>query len=68
MTTGWTANDTIPGYNFYQSNGVSSQTAILSFQGIAVWIWGFCGPRGSFLGGEYGEVAVDTGFSASYTV
>ena len=65
--TGWTANDTISGYHYYQSNTGSSQTALLNFQGAAVWVWGFCGPRGQFLGTGYGSVSVDGDISARFT-
>jgi hypothetical protein len=62
--TGWTANDTMSGYPYFQSNTGTSQIAQLSFQGAAVWVWGFCGPRGQSFGTAYGSVTVDSGISA----
>jgi hypothetical protein len=62
--TGWTANDTMSGYRYYQSNTGTSQLAQLSFQGAAVSVWGFCGPRGQPSGTSYGSVSVDAGTSA----
>jgi len=56
--TGWIANDTIPGYHYYQSNTSSPLLARLNFQGAAVWVWGLCGP-----GSDYGTVSIDDGFS-----
>lgn len=57
LTTGWTANDTFAD-SFVQS-GTVAQTATLDFEGIAVWVWGFCGPRGQYFGGDYGAITVD---------
>jgi len=59
--TGWVANDTLSGYHYYQSNTSPPLQALLDFQGAAVWVWGFCGPRMEFLGNNYGSVSVDDG-------
>jgi hypothetical protein len=61
--TGWVANDTLTGYEYYQANTTSSISALMSFQGTAVWVWGLCGPRGQFWSGTYGSLSVDGGLS-----
>ena len=64
-TTGWTSNSTLSSsFTFVQSGQEAARQFDLSFDGPAVWVWGFCGRRaagydsiiyGQFTINSYGE-------------
>ncbi|CCA69439.1 hypothetical protein PIIN_03339 [Serendipita indica DSM 11827] len=61
FTTGWTTNSTTFGFSYRQSGEDVARQFDLSFDGQAVWIWGFCGRRANgYDSTSYGIATVNS--------